>query len=409
MNIWLISLFDPTPLDEPIYPRFISIANAAAAKGHFVTHFTSTFRHTTKTHRFDKSVSKKIYDRYTVHFTRSMGYTRNISLRRFLAHRNYAKRLVSEFPGRPKPNIIFISMPPLSTVYEVTKWAENQDIPVVIDVIDPWPDSFIKDVPNQIKSTVRIFLRSFYCRLKMALKRSTAVTAISNGYLDWANKFHDDDKPVELFYLAIDLNAIQSELQRYEHEKDDGPLRLIYAGSLASSYDIPTIIEAAKIIERKYPGQSQFIITGKGPQLDIIISAQKQTKNLKYLGWLSKEELIHQYAIADVGLIQHKNSLTQTITYKFFNYMSAGLPLLNSLQSEMAELIKKEQLGLNNKEQDVDALVENIESYLKDPSLLHRHSANALAFTKKYGDMQVVYGRLIDFLEQQAKIESHVQ
>ncbi len=41
----------------------------------------------------------------------------------------------------------------------------------------------------------------------------------------------------------------------------------------------------------------------------------------------------------DLGLIQHTNNLTQTITYKFFNYMSAGPPLLNSLETRDGGII----------------------------------------------------------------------
>lgn len=409
MKIWLISLFDPTPLDDPIYPRFIGIAQAAVKKGHKVTHFTSTFRHTKKEHRFNKSKTRRIKEGYRVHFTYSMGYQKNISALRFYAHLDYARNLIKDFSNFDRPDIIFISMPPLSTVDRVTKWAEEKGVPVVIDIIDPWPDSFIKDVPKILKPISKVFLKTFYKKLKLALKRSAAITAISKGYLEWASEFHDDTKTTHPFYLAIDLEAIQSEIKRYRIKKENGPIRLIYAGSLASSYDIPAIVDAAKGIERKYPGQSLFVITGKGPQLSIIETAQKQTKNIQYLGWVSKEELIRQYAMADVGLIQHKNSLTQTITYKFFNYMSAGLPLLNSLQSEMADLIQKEQLGLNNSEQDVGTLIKNIETYIQNPSLLQQHSSNAINFTEKYGDTRAVYGSLVDFLEQQAKMKPHAK
>jgi len=88
--------------------------------------------------------------------------------------------------------------------------------------------------------------------------------------------------------------------------------------------------------------------------------------------------------------------------------MSAGLPLLNSLQSEMADLIDKHGLGLNNKEQDVEGLVKNVESYIQNRDLLRRHSVNALAFTAKYGDTKAVYGSLVDFLEHHSQNSSRV-
>ena len=98
MNIWLISLFDPTPLDEPIFPRFIEIAKAAVQQGHEVKHFTSTFRHNKKEHRFNTSKVEHIEKGYDVVFTRSMAYKKNMSPRRFIAHRDYAKKLINSMP-----------------------------------------------------------------------------------------------------------------------------------------------------------------------------------------------------------------------------------------------------------------------------------------------------------------------
>jgi glycosyltransferase involved in cell wall biosynthesis len=93
------------------------------------------------------------------------------------------------------------------------------------------------------------------------------------------------------------------------------------------------------------------------------------------------------------------NSLTQTVTYKLFNYLSAGLPVLNSLQSEMVDIIRDNEVGLSNREGDVGKLVENIERFLQDEALLKQYKENALALTAREGDAPVVYERLVQFLE----------
>lgn len=401
MNIWLISLFDPTPLDEPIFPRFIEIAKAATRQGHDVKHFTSTFRHTKKVHRFKESKIHREMEGYEVVYTHSISYQKNISPRRFIAHYDYAKKLVKEFNKFKKPDIIFISMPPLSTIREVTKWGYQNSVPVVIDVIDPWPDSFIKDVPIGLKPLARKFFYPFYKKLRRSFSNAAAITAISNGYLNWASKYHDSIKKSEPFFLAIDVDEVQEVVNRIKKAPPgQRPLRLIYAGSLASSYDIPSILKAAEIIDEKYPGKSEFVFTGKGPQLEMIENFAGRLNNIEYLGWLSREELLRQYALADIGLIQHKNSLTQTITYKFFNYMSAGLVPINSLQTEMAEMIDKFDLGLNNKEGDFEALAKNIANYIEKPNLLLAQKEKVLEFTKEYGHTNRVYQKLVNFLSE---------
>lgn len=400
MNIWLVSLFDPVPLDEPIYPRFIEIAKSANGLGHKVTHFTSTFRHTTKSHRFKETYVHLENDQYEVVLIHSMGYKKNMEPKRFIAHLDFAKKLIHEMNKREKPDIVFMSMPPLSTADLVTNWGKENKVPVVLDIIDPWPDSFIKDVPNSLKPIAKVFLAPFYVKLKNSFQKAAAITAISNGYLNWAKPFHDPDKLTRAFFLAISFKEVQRGLKKNEDRSDSlRPLQMIYAGSLASSYDIPTILYAAKLLNEKYPGQTKFVFTGNGSQLALIEEAKENIPNIEYLGYVSKDELIKQYGLADLGLIQHKNNLTQTITYKFFNYMSAGLPLLNSLQSEMATMIDEFQLGLNNEAQNGDQLVRNIEQYLNDPELLRTHKNNALHFTEKYGDVENVYVELVGFLK----------
>lgn len=401
MNIWLISLFDPTPLDEPVFPRFMEIAKAANRQDYKVKHFTGTFRHIKKAHRFNASRVEHINEGYDLILTHSMSYKKNMSPRRFIAHRDYAKKLIKEFYNWDKPDVIFMSMPPLSTIREVTKWGQQNNVPVVVDIIDPWPDSFIKDVPNFLKPMARILIHPFYRKLQKSFRDAAAITAISNGYLSWAKPHHDPSKITKPFFLAIDVDEVKKVVEKVKKPPlSKRPIRLIYAGSLASSYDIPSILKAAEIIDQQYPRQTEFVFTGKGPQLEMIEKYQKRLNNVEYLGWLSKEELLRQYGLADIGLIQHKNSLTQTITYKFFNYMSAGLILLNSLQTEMAEMIDKYNLGLNNKEEDYQTLAKNIEIYIKNPEFLEQQKSKVVEFTYENGHTKNVYHKLVDFLIQ---------
>jgi len=398
MNIWTVSLFDPTPYDRVGDYRFIQIANMALKKSHSVVHFTSTFRHTSKKQRFSESTTLDEGAGYTVEYIRSKGYKKNISIERFSAHTDFAERLIKSFEGRQKPDVIFVSMPPLSSAERVVVWGKTNDVPVITDIIDPWPDSFIKDIPSFLKPAARLVIRPFYRTLRNILENSTAVTSISNGYLEWAQKNCKSIQRMACFYPALDLETIQKSIQKYQKEEQANKdvLRVIYVGSLGSSYDLPTIVEAAKVMHEKHPGRTEFVVAGSGPQKALVEEYADKLRNLSYLGWISDEELMRQYALSDVGLIQHKNNLTQTITYKLFSYLSAGLPILNSLQSEMAVIIRDNEVGFNNNNGDVDGLVQNIERFMEDRELLSRYKDNALALTREKGDSTAVYGKMLE-------------
>ncbi|NNF46411.1 MAG: glycosyltransferase family 4 protein [Desulfofustis sp.] len=398
MNIWTISLFDPTPFDKVGDHRFIQIAKMAVEKEHRVIHFTSTFRHTSKKQRFSESTSLKAGPDYTVEYVWSKGYKRNISFERFAAHSDFAERLIESFEGRERPDVIFVSMPPLDSAERVVRWGNINGVPVITDIIDPWPDSFIKDVPSFLKPAARAVIWSYFKKLRTILENSAAVTSISNGYLEWAKKNCKALQRAVCFYPALDLEAIQGVVQkcRKEESRNSDALRTIYVGSLGSSYDLPTIVEAAEIMHQRHPGRTEFVVAGSGPQKELVERYANKLENLSYLGWISDEELLRQYSLSDVGLIQHKNNLTQTITYKLFSYLSAGLPILNSLQSEMAGIIRQHRVGLNNNNGDVAGLVKNIERFMEDRELLACYKENALALARQQGDSRAVYSKMLE-------------
>jgi hypothetical protein len=190
----------------------------ALKKDHRVIHFTSTFRHTSKKQRFSESSTLEESPGYTVEYVRSQGYKKNISLERVAAHTDFAERLIESFDGRQRPDVIFISMPPLSSAERVVKWGKANDVPVITDIIDPWPDSFIKDVPSYLKPVSRLFIRPFYSKLRTILENSTAVTSISNGYLKWAHMNCKAIQRTACFYPALDLQSIQESIQKYRKE-----------------------------------------------------------------------------------------------------------------------------------------------------------------------------------------------
>lgn len=404
MNLWTISLFDPTPYDG-VELRYSQIGREAVKYNHNVTHFTSTFRHTKKEHRFAEDTVLEVNEGYSVVYLHSKGYQKNISFERLFAHKDFAKVLLNDLKKRNLPDAILISMPPISSANLITKWASENNIPVIVDIIDPWPDSFIKDVPNVLRGVSKILIYPFTVKLKSVLSNCSALISISDGYLDWALEYTNRKIKKSSFYPALNLQKVQQKIAAVKGEatRVDGCLRIIYAGSFGSSYDIPTILKAATILDKKHPGCTEFVLAGTGPQSGLVETKAIELNNLKYIGWVNEDELMKQYSLSDLGLIQHMDNLTQTVTYKLFSYLSAGLPVLNSLQSEMVDIINEYEVGLNNMNGDVNALVENIESFLADPEMLKEYKKNAIKLTELKGDSARVYPDLLKFIEQIAE------
>jgi hypothetical protein len=402
MKIWIVSLYDPTVVDNTRPMRFMSLATEAEKLGHDITYFSNTFRHATKKNRVEKAITVVSSKNYRTIFVDSMSYTDNISLKRFLSHYLFAKNLLKKIKeDSEKPDVIVSAMPPIFVNVFLSKWAKKNNVKYYLDIIDPWPDVFKNFLPNFIRPISDLLFLPYRKLIQNVINRSNGVVSISNQYLEWAKKYtFKKNLNFHLAYPSIDFEAYQMKILNYHNKSLNRPLTIIYAGNLGHSYDIPCILKAAKLLHEKYPGKTQFIIAGLGYYESEINEYISKYPNLKYLGRINHEELMQNYANADLGLAQYGHGATQSVTYKLFDYLGSGLPILNSLMSEMALIIEGNNLGLNNNPGDFKMLASNIEMFFNSYKL-DGYKKNAIEFTKQSGSNQIVYTKYIDFLIRQ--------
>lgn len=399
-SIWIVSLFEPTPVDHTRPMRYMGIAEAAIQAGHHITHFSCSFRHSTKVQRYESTAEMQVKERYDMVFVYAKPYKKNISAARLRSHAEFTRNLKQLVERKPKPDTILVALPPLSHAKFLEEWGKANNIPVIVDIIDPWPDVFTRLFPGPFKGLSRIVMKPMYYQLNAILKGCAGLIAISDQYVQWAKKYNPQLSRTGTFYPSVPFREVQEKIGSFSvsHPRDTSTLRLVYAGNLGVAYDIPVILQAAEILEKERPGKTAFIFAGAGYHKATIESCQQRLPNIQFLGRLGYDELMANYAQADLGLAQYAKGATQSVTYKLFDYLSAGLPVLNSLMSEMATLISHHEVGQNNEPGDAQGLANGIMKYLDTPGLLAQQKANALAFTAAEGDNEVVYGRIVAFL-----------
>lgn len=402
MNIWLVSIFENTPIDDNLNTRYNSIAREANLNNHQVTYWASTFRHNIKKQRFDSYKEFKISEHLQLKFVKAKSYKKNISVARLYSHYKLAKEMVGLFDDQPKPDVIVVAFPPISLALEVINWGKKNNVPVVIDIIDPWPNAFLEQIKGIKKLAVHIGILPLKFKAKIVFRQASGVMSISKQYLDFAKSYRKSTVPSQVFYPAVQFEVIKNQLRESGKNivKNPDQFIIVYAGSLGYSYDIPTILKTAEILE-KNKSNIQFIIAGEGPQKILVQSYEKEHSNLQYLGRLSKEKLMEVYYMADIGLTQHVKGATQSVTYKLFDLLACGLPILNSLESEMKSIILNNQVGFHNAPGDVTQLVNNILLCSEDKEILNEMSQRALALTADSGDSAIVYKKALDFIESQ--------
>ncbi len=403
MKVWLISAFEPLPIDNTRPMRFMGIAEALVQNGHDVTFWSSTYDHFRKTQRQVLEKTIRINDQYKLKLVPSRSYKKNISLQRLLAHHYYAKNLLREIEKEDKPDLIYQAFPPISSAYLVSDYAVKNNIPLVIDIIDPWPDAFLNILPAVIKNPSKLLLNNLYAKVRSVFNRCQAVFSISQTYVVWAKKFAAGrELTTGIFYPAVDTSLYN--LNEKENEPVNTPVKFIYAGTLGAYYDVETIIDAA----RHYTGgEAEFIIAGDGPKRKKLEAKARGLPHVKFTGWLSARELNRELVNSDIGLAAYTRKSTQTVTYKLFDYLAAGLPIISSLPGEMQIIIEENGLGFYYKSEDPESFYQCIDKVVgMNPDERREMRSRASGFAHRHGDTKIVYKRLTEKLEEIAELKS---
>ncbi|HLR77074.1 MAG TPA: hypothetical protein VK106_05400, partial [Balneolaceae bacterium] len=217
-------------------------------RGHRATFWASTFKHNVKKQRYERETILHPEQNLTLRFLKSKPYSKNISFKRLLSHRNYANTIIDAFDRQDDlPDIIMLAFPPIKLADSISAWSNKHDIPCIVDIIDPWPDVFAKHL-NYLPGLVFTPLQRSVSKM---MKRVSAVTAISNQYIEWAKDYNPHLQQTKCFYPAVQFKQIQKEITiaRQKVDKDPDSFEVIYAGSLGYLYDISTILEAAAVLE----------------------------------------------------------------------------------------------------------------------------------------------------------------
>ena len=136
-------------------------------------------------------------------------------------------------------------------------------------------------------------------------------------------------------------------------EKRD--LSLVYIGAMGLSYDLETVIDAVKSLER-----ATLDLAGSGPKEAALRLQASGCERIRFHGYLGDVELRNLLLRSSVGIIPMFPDSCVGIPYKLADYAACGLKVVESLGGEAGELVAKHNAGCHYNGGDVDSLREAI-------------------------------------------------
>ncbi len=419
LNIWLITTGEPLPVEgaRPLL-RTGLLAQALADRGHVVTWWTGSFDHMTHEHwpqaqapYLDVGVPGE--GGYRIRFLQSPGYRRNVSLARLWDHRcaardfeRQARRRLAD--GDAMPDAIVCALPTLELAAAATAFGKLHGLPVALDVRDLWPDVFYTVAPPSLRPLAKALLSPYRRLAFQALSGASAVLACSSSYQKWGlaiagRAAHSLDAVFPLGNTAPTALVFDDLPQALKPHVQAGVRLAVFAGVFGHSYDLETVVATARLLHNEGISQPLWVLAGDGEQAPRLRELAAGLPNVLFTGWVAAPQLAAVLAHAWVGVAAYGYEGRQRLPNKPFDYIGHGLPLFNSLQGELAELVAAQGIGWNLPPGNPAAWASCIQRLLANPS---EHQAAAYRarqlFSHAY-DTATVYPQYARWVEHLAE------
>ncbi len=406
MTIWLINAYGPIPGEGWRDYRYTIIGETLAKAGHSVIWWTSSFSHHFKRFRSREWEDRLVAASFVIRLVPASGYTRNISLARVWNELLFAWRIYLRTRKEPRPDLIIAADPP-STIGRVAVWlARRGKCPLVFDVMDLWPELFALALPKGLRKWGPLIFSPLSALRKHNHARADGLIALCESYrVTMITQLPERNKlPSAAIFNGIDVAAFRSIMRQPLDGIDLPPkaknaVRAVYAGSLGENYDIITLMKAAEILGRSAV-PIQIVIAGVGPLLESLKAfiREKQLNNLIYVGCLSPEQLPSLYNLCNIGISAYCPASTVSMPDKAYDYMAAGLPIVNSLRGELEGILQAGQIGLQYVAGDAESLAFALTKLACDRALMERMAQQSLAAGGIF-DRDVQFGALPDLIQ----------
>lgn len=405
MNIWTIKEGEPLPIAgcPGRQMRCGIISEMLVERGHDVTWWTSDFFHQTKTRLRDRETVINLGNHYRLHMLHANTvYKKNISLERIRYSKQLGKAFKSAAIKLNKPDVIFCAFPLIDFAYEAVQYAKKNNVPIIVDVRDLWPDIIWEHFPAGIQGVIKSFCRSMIKKTEYVMKNADVVIGVVPCFVEFSkNHGRIPAKEDGIYYLAYREKALtQKDREKsvlFWKEKgiysDD--FLICWIGQISSKR---TNFEMVCNIIAQMPF-CKFVICGDGVSKQELEKKYKQYSNIIFPGFLNQEELETLMEMSAAGVIPIRNTpdFINHIDNKAIEYMAGSLCIFTTLKGFLREIIEHNEFGFYF--EDEEGFRKALERIMKSPELLKKYKLNARAFYEANFSSINVYGKLCELIE----------
>lgn len=244
-----------------------------------------------------------------------------------------------------KVDVIYSYHPPLTTSISASLISFIRRKPFIMDIQDLWPDTLSET--GMLKNKFLLSIVSKVC--SFTYNRASKIAVLSPGFKKKLIDRNIKQDKIEVIYNWCNEGMLNNNIGSEVKLPNNNALNLLFAGNLGPAQDLPTIIDAAKIIDDiDLPVNFVFLGDGLAKAEAINKSKNLNLKNTFFLPRVSMEQVGSVISKADILLVHLKDSklFEITIPSRTQANLAMGKPILMGMKGDAAELILDSGAGL---------------------------------------------------------------
>ncbi|EGQ8500896.1 glycosyltransferase family 4 protein [Vibrio parahaemolyticus] len=299
-----------------------------------------------------------------------------------------------------KYDVLFATTTPLTAGIPgiFARWLRGK--PFVFEVRDLWPE--LPKEMGVIKNPVILGLMSL---LEWASYRSAhRCIGLSPGIVDGIKKRGVPKDKIAMVPNGCDLSIFTQPSEPWRPEgvaQED--LMAVFTGTHGMANGLDAVLDAATELQSRGRNDIKLVLVGQGklkPQLEAK-AKEMQLNNVVFHPPVNKQKLAGLMASADVGMQVLANIPAfyyGTSPNKFFDYISAGLPVINNYPGWLAGMIEDSQCGFTVAPENPQAFANALEQAADNREALVNMGASARQLAESQFDRQLLADKWVEWV-----------
>lgn len=203
----------------------------------------------------------------------------------------------------------------------------------------------------------------------------------------------------------LDLFGAAADAPWRPEEVKESDLMAVFTGTHGIANGLDAVLDAAAELKKRGRHDIKLVMIGQGKlKKDLMARAAAQAlDSCVFCDPVPKRKLSGLMRASDVGLMILANVPAfyfGTSPNKFFDYIAAGIPVLNNYPGWLADMIAEHQCGIAVPPGDPKAFADALERFADDRATLKSMGKNGRRLAERQFDRAVLADSFVDILEE---------